>query len=172
MPTEDLCTSPLDNSWMYYVFALGEDDWTDWEGKRCSNTVQVFQTCVSGGLLVFKQSLSVSRWSDRLVPIVNTVGWRKSLSHVCKAHICLLAVFEPGQEEQPLSKCVLPNSLLRCMPITNRADKKSTPKKVNLDTHVFQAHKARGESGRSNAKSELWATWGSVSRNVTAAKAL
>ena len=40
----------------------------------CSNTIQVFQTCVSGGLLVFKQSLSVSRWSDGLVPTVNAVG--------------------------------------------------------------------------------------------------
>ena len=120
----------------------------------CSNRVWVFQDGQTG-----------------LCPL-SILLVEGSLCLMFAKHTFARAVFELGQEEQPLSKCVLPNSLLRCVPITNRADKKSTPIKVNLDTHVFQAHKARGESGRSNAKSELWATWGSVSRNVTAAKAL
>ena len=113
----------------------------------CSNTVQVFQTCVSGGLLVFKHNSSVPDLCFRRLACVQTefecfkmvrracahcqCCWLKEVSVSClqSTHLHLLAVFEPGQEEQPLSKCVLPNSLLRCVPITNRADKKSTPKK-------------------------------------------
>ena len=64
---------------------------------------------------------------------------RKSLSHVCKEHICssqyLNRVYK---EEQPRSKCVL-NSLLSCMSISNRADKNS-PTKVNFDIYVSWVH--------------------------------
>ena len=140
----------------------------DWEGKRCSNTAQVFQTCVSGGLLVFKHNSSVPDLCFRRLACVQTefecfkmvrracahcqCCWLKEVSVSClqSTHLHLLAVFEPGQEEQPLSKCVLPNSLLRCVPITNRADKKINPQKSEFwhlcasGVLCVKKHKAQG----------------------------
>ena len=121
----------------------GEDDWMDWEGKRCSNTVQVFQTCVSGGLLVFKQSLSVSRWSDRgLCPLPILLFEGSLCLMFAKPTHLLITVFEPGQEEQmcpqsphicshvsnvhsiwtgPRRTTPVQMCLLRCMPMTNKS---------------------------------------------------
>ena len=58
-----------------------------------------------------------------------------------------LTVFEPGLEEQPLSKCVVLNSLLRCVSIANRADKKS-PTKVDFDIYVFRVPYALNHKGK------------------------
>ena len=79
------------------------------------------------------------------MPTVNTVGRRKSLSGVCKAHICSSQYLD-----RVLSKCVLPNSLIRCMSVTNRADDNS-PTKTHFDICVFgpaqaSKHKAKGVS--------------------------
>ena len=91
-----------------------------------------------------------------------------SLCLVCLHNTHLLTVFEPGLEEQPLSKCVfVPNSLLRCMSITHRADDRS-PTKANFDVCVFWA----AHTSKHRAKGWVWTIelWVSVSRNVARQK--
>ena len=61
------------------------------------------------------------------------------------------------------------------MSVTNRVDDNS-PTKTHFNICVFGQLKRPGtkqkgvQCGRSNAKSELWASWGSVSRNVAQQK--
>ena len=92
----------IDKSWPYYVFA-GRDDRADWGDERCPNTlwvvqtfvsvlclcsnkIQVFQTCVSPAVLVFKHSLSVSTSACAH----REHCWLKEVSVSCllKTHIC------------------------------------------------------------------------------------
>ena len=91
-----------DKSWTYYVFAR-RDDRTVWGDERCPNTlwvvqtfvsvlclcsnkIQVFQTCVSPAVLVFKHCLSVSTSACAH----REHCWLKEVSVSCllKTHIC------------------------------------------------------------------------------------
>ena len=86
----------IDKSWPYYVFA-GRDDQTDWGDNGVQTHFEWFRllfqycACVQTRFKCFRLvfhlqclcSNTVWVFQHRLVPTVNTVGWRKSLSHVC-----------------------------------------------------------------------------------------